>query len=340
MCGIAGYSIPETTPKETRAILAAVLAVRMDGRGGDSWGIARNGKVTRGLGDLAKGLPAAYLAEYPTLYLHTRRATTGASTRKNAHPFTCGHITGAHNGIVTNHDELNRKYRRAFQVDSKHIIQHLAKNRPLSEIQAYGAVWYYEHRRPNAVFLFRTTTGDLHVHGIGTLKDVHGIIWASTNTAIEEAAALAGLKTFPYEVKAHTLYFVENGNFYLQKNPRNIELGSPVWTQTTFQLNDPTTWTKADDLADDGLQAWQRWKRERDTWDLNDTRWNTGESTEPDNDRAGLAINEEYCDACGMIFDANELIPVQGTRVCETCLEESLQEHQSDVPDEALSREE
>ena len=50
---------------------------------------------------------------------HNRAATVGAVNAKNAHPFTHGHITLAHNGTIRNQKLLPEHQR--FQVDSENI---------------------------------------------------------------------------------------------------------------------------------------------------------------------------------------------------------------------------
>jgi len=72
---------------------------------------------------------------------HTRYATRGSVTNKNAHPFRYGHIVGAHNGIVS----APAKYR----VDSEYLIDSLSQGDyqiALENISGYwGLSWFDGH---------------------------------------------------------------------------------------------------------------------------------------------------------------------------------------------------
>jgi glucosamine--fructose-6-phosphate aminotransferase (isomerizing) len=109
MCGIVGYVGNE----QARDILLAALK-RLEYRGYDSAGIAVVGKtvqVYKSVGNIStmeKGLPEL---KGTRGIAHTRWATHGAPSTKNAHPFVdCkGNIALAHNGILENYEELKRE---------------------------------------------------------------------------------------------------------------------------------------------------------------------------------------------------------------------------------------
>lgn len=247
MCGIYGYSLPDHAYTDAqRAIIATALTTAMDERGGDSWGLyaanAANAAnddgvshvLQRGLGDAGGGLSIPSIMTYTTLAAHTRKATTGLISARNAHPFRRGRVIGAHNGIVWNHREINLKYARNCAVDSEHIIQHLSEHRPLADIQGYGAVWYVrmddddddgqqqqekktkkpkKPKKPTnssntTVHLFRSSSGNLAVYGLGPHEAPTGVVWASTSDAVEQALALAGLRGWPYKVESEQVYHI------------------------------------------------------------------------------------------------------------------------------------
>jgi len=109
MCGIVGYVGNE----QARDILLAALK-RLEYRGYDSAGIAvvdKTVQVHKSVGNIAnmeKGLPEL---KGTRGIAHTRWATHGAPSTKNAHPFVdCkGHIALAHNGIIENYEEIKRE---------------------------------------------------------------------------------------------------------------------------------------------------------------------------------------------------------------------------------------
>ncbi len=110
MCGIVGY----VGNRQAQGILIGGLK-RLEYRGYDSAGVATldsTGKLTniRAQGKVAE--LAAMQAKQPvedTIGIgHTRWATHGAPSVKNAHPHTVGKITLVHNGIIENFQDLKQ----------------------------------------------------------------------------------------------------------------------------------------------------------------------------------------------------------------------------------------
>ncbi len=112
MCGIVGY----VGPREAAPVLVEGLG-RLEYRGYDSAGVAV-GLETRKLAGRIAGL-RGLLAETPVHGScgigHTRWATHGAPTERNAHPHTdCdGTLALVHNGIIENADVLRTRLERA-----------------------------------------------------------------------------------------------------------------------------------------------------------------------------------------------------------------------------------
>jgi glucosamine--fructose-6-phosphate aminotransferase (isomerizing) len=109
MCGIVGYVGNE----QARDILISALK-RLEYRGYDSAGIAVVGKTVqlhKAVGNISKLEEALPELKGTRGIAHTRWATHGAPSTKNAHPFLdCkGNIALAHNGIIENYEELKRE---------------------------------------------------------------------------------------------------------------------------------------------------------------------------------------------------------------------------------------
>jgi glutamine---fructose-6-phosphate transaminase (isomerizing) len=107
MCGIVGV----VGRGEAAPLLLEALR-RLEYRGYDSAGIATlvDGRIERRraegkLGNLAGALERSPLPG-TTGIGHTRWATHGAPTERNAHPHSTGRVSVVHNGIIENHAEL------------------------------------------------------------------------------------------------------------------------------------------------------------------------------------------------------------------------------------------
>jgi glutamine---fructose-6-phosphate transaminase (isomerizing) len=111
MCGIVGA----IAARDVVPVLIEGLK-RLEYRGYDSAGIAViNGTLhrVRSIGRVAEleRLAQAGGITGAVGIAHTRWATHGAPSEKNAHPHVSGGISVVHNGIIENHDELREKLR-------------------------------------------------------------------------------------------------------------------------------------------------------------------------------------------------------------------------------------
>jgi glucosamine--fructose-6-phosphate aminotransferase (isomerizing) len=142
MCGIVGY----LGPRDTKEVLLSSLK-RLEYRGYDSAGVAlfvngsvqvfrKQGKV-KDLEPILLSLPVSGRLGIG----HTRWATHGKPSDRNAHPHRAGSIVLVHNGIIENHailrKELIRRGRKLLSDTDTEIIAHLideAKNEGCSEL--------------------------------------------------------------------------------------------------------------------------------------------------------------------------------------------------------------
>lgn len=249
MCGIAGY-VGKGEPSLAMKFAFFTMASEMDDRGGHSWGWTDWEHVVKGLKLVRDGLKTEHL-DHRSAAIHTRFGTTGAKVADNSHPFVIAAtdsplekdvVVGMHNGIVYNHTELNRAYRRKCEVDSMHIFHHIADGVDLSTIEAYGTIIY---RKGEALYGGRFNGGELSI----ALTN-EGLLFASTEYAIERAIELSGLELVHfYEVVEGDLYRLEYDNLYVTPEKINISASTSKLTWDYFK-NHQEEWWKDTDSSD------------------------------------------------------------------------------------------
>src|SRR3954469_19051907 len=173
MCGIVGAA----ARRDIVPVLVEGLK-RLEYRGYDSSGIAVvNGdglKRVRAAGrvaELASQANAQHL-DGRTGIAHTRWATHGAPTERNAHPHMSGDIAIVHNGIVENYEAIRERLKRAgyefvSETDTEvvaHLIAEYRKSadslfaasvRAVAELQGAFAIAVVSARDPEAVVVAR-----------------------------------------------------------------------------------------------------------------------------------------------------------------------------------------
>jgi hypothetical protein len=228
MCGI--WVASQLTPPTQR--MAPFLSFAMQFRGDDSWGSTDGNEIIKNVGPITESwvLPESWTQAV----IHTRAATVGDITVENSHPFQFGNVIGVHNGMVRNHDILDRENSRNFSVDSMHIFAHIAENKNLQDIRGYGTVVYYQDGQ-----LFFVTFGTGWSWYIARLISGE-IVGCSSKSAIEAASNLTGAKIDQwYEVKHNIKYRIATDEVY---NVGEMKFGSDYETFPFGKWNRPTVY--------------------------------------------------------------------------------------------------
>jgi len=176
MCGIVGAA----ARRDVVPVLIEGLR-RLEYRGYDSAGVAvLHGKANpvltrlRAAGRVAEleAKVTAQKLDADTGIAHTRWATHGAPTEKNAHPHISGGLAVVHNGIVENHEAMRAKLKAlgyAFESDTDteviaHLVAHYRKSssdllaaaaKAVGELEGAFAVAFVSQEDRNTVVLAR-----------------------------------------------------------------------------------------------------------------------------------------------------------------------------------------
>lgn len=263
MCGLFGWQFEQSTlpSKRQRRKLAKALTWHMDKRGGQAWGVWSDGRLYKGINDANPH--CKMWSRAATVMGHTRYATHGDKNNlDHAHPFKSGSIYLAHNGVLSNHAELNKKYDRKCEVDSQHLLLHLIEAKPFGEIEGYGVITFLDETAPGSVKLARLREkGDLSV-----AKTKFGCIWASTKDAVEEACEYANIdiETF-YTVEPGVMHMAEEGALFVAKEGPDLKVKEPEYhwdwrsgyggSRSAYARNKSAWW---DDADDDAMGHWDR----------------------------------------------------------------------------------
>ncbi|TMG80604.1 MAG: glutamine--fructose-6-phosphate aminotransferase, partial [Betaproteobacteria bacterium] len=246
MCGIVGAA----ARRDIVPILVDGLR-RLEYRGYDSAGVAVvDGAVVKRL--RAAGRVAELAAQTTKEHVsgltgiaHTRWATHGAPTERNAHPHLSGDIALVHNGIVENHEAIRERLKRAgytFSSDTDtevvaHLIAEHRKSAPslfaaavraIAELEGAFALAIVSARDPDAVVVARR--GPPLLLGIGdgenfAASDVSALLPVTRRVVYLEDGDCAELRPAGYRVVDARGQAVERGVHLSELTDEAVALG-------------------------------------------------------------------------------------------------------------------
>lgn len=219
MCGLFGWSLSQGGVIRLLDVQAPViLASANDTRGGQSWGWldVYGDRVTKGLKRICRRSQVKAMEKCGSVMAHTRLATRGEVTPANSHPFSYGHVTGAHNGMIYNADDK-------YTVDSEHLINLISKGKPSDHLRGYGVVTWVDSRKPKGrIYLCKLTqSGEISVANIKSKNGkILGAVYSSEKSALEQA--LTGLRYDIMDVEAGRVHYLDKTGFYITKQERSL----------------------------------------------------------------------------------------------------------------------
>jgi glucosamine 6-phosphate synthetase-like amidotransferase/phosphosugar isomerase protein len=222
MCGIAGYSLSQSSSVD-RTLAAQALLAAIAERGADAVGYAfRGADETRAAVHKQRSGASKLLDDVSVpagatqLLVHVRDYTKGhPSIAANNHPVRHESVVGIHNGIIFNDDELLDGHECArredgMSVDSEAIFALAAHAggdpRALESLRGSMAAAWMDERRPNVVTIVRGVGRPLW---IGTARDE--TFFASTRLALEIVEQYLDVRLRKAELAEGTQVVLEHG---------------------------------------------------------------------------------------------------------------------------------
>lgn len=240
MCGIGGMNLTTKDLKGSMSLdvmrLSHELLLDLEHRGphatGAAWSDAEGvwyDKAPERARQYVKHLPISPLSR--NVILHTRYATGGwAATPKvndNNHPFSLPGVTGVHNGVLRNHEQMWKGLPIGPETgtDSEVIFAALAyrtgsRCEVLRQIRGDASIAWIETEHPDRLYLARLEGRPLAV----ARTEAGGVVWASTAAILKSASAAADVPLYKIRnVPEWTYLVIQNGRI------RRVDRIRPAW---------------------------------------------------------------------------------------------------------------
>lgn len=232
MCGLFGWVGKD--PKQFNKDKFDKLGIYNIKRGIHSCGVAVDGELFKGVNNVSDYQKFITETSVPTpktipvVIGHTRKATTGAWTLANAHPFRVddgdNFVIGAHNGTLQNTSSIAKKYdiNAANKIDSQVLIEILAKGNVevLSDYKGAAALLIYSTEKPNTMYVFRGESKEYY-SSVSTKAERPLYYYQENENSMYISSLVDSLKSIVneqtemenniYEFQTNRLYEITNG---------------------------------------------------------------------------------------------------------------------------------
>ncbi len=226
MCGIAGYSFGQES-RMNRTLAAQALLAGIAERGADAVGYAYRAtgrlevhKQQTGASALLDSVVVPAAAGQ--VLVHVRDYTKGHPTiAANNHPVRHGQVTGIHNGIIVNDDDLLaahgiERQEPEMTVDSEAIFAlvdaHGTDAHVLEQLVGAMAAAWIDEREPGILYLARGICRPLWI-----ARGRHEVLFASTRQALEVAEQALGTTFRKTEVREGRLLSLVEGSLVRER---------------------------------------------------------------------------------------------------------------------------
>lgn len=163
---------------------------------------------------------------------HVRQATHGSICSENAHPFRVGNTVGAHNGMVSNVEELKGIVGKKYEVDSQYLIHLIEERESIKDAAgSLNLVYHKDNDSLGADLRIARHSNPMH---LAWCSKKNNLIYSSDDDHLKYAMAQIGInwKIEKLEDDSQLALFIQDG---LVANTEQLKFECKAGSTTYFQ---------------------------------------------------------------------------------------------------------